>query len=192
MIPYPNFIACFDDKRYGCSITAHCPPDYISEENARIGIALGATFEIQNNQWNENSKITCDFIIRMETDECPLKSALVFEGNKDELQSPVGLVVFYVPMRRIEGWLNQCCCIDVSIMTDNPFVKVKWCGASIIYEQNAGSFIGKIIKALFGSPGKYHTSIVDHILNRQNRVDVSSLVDGGARYKTSWLNALQR
>ncbi|XP_023535306.1 TMV resistance protein N-like [Cucurbita pepo subsp. pepo] len=161
VIPYPNFIACFDDKRYGCSITAHCPPDYISEENARIGIALGATFEIQNNQWNENSKITCDFIIRMETDECPLKSALVFEGNKDELQSPVGLVV-------------------------------KWCGASIIYEQNAGSFIGKIIKALFGSPGKYHTSIVDHILNRQNRVDVSSLVDGGARYKTSWLNALQR
>ncbi|KAG6592337.1 Disease resistance protein RUN1, partial [Cucurbita argyrosperma subsp. sororia] len=192
LIPYPNFIACFDDKRYGCSITAHCPPDYISEENARIGIALGATFEIQNNQWNENSKITCDFIIRMETDECPLKSALVFDGNKDELQSPVGLVVFYVPMRRIEGWLNQCCCIDVSIMTDNPFVKVKWCGASIIYEQNAGSFIGKIIKALFGSPGKYHTSIVDHILNRQNRVDVSSLVDGGARYKTSWLNALQR
>ncbi|XP_038889439.1 TMV resistance protein N-like [Benincasa hispida] len=194
VIPYPSFIACFDEKRYGFSITAHCPPDYINEENPRIGIALGASFEVQKHEIsnNNNSKICCEFIVKMETDECPLKSALVFDGNKDELESPVGLSVFYIPMRRISGWLNQCCCIDVSIMTDNPLVKVKWCGASILYEQNAGSFIGKIIKAFFGSPGRYHTSIVDHILNRQNRVDVSTLLDGGAHYKTTWFNALQR
>ncbi|XP_022141875.1 uncharacterized protein LOC111012131 isoform X2 [Momordica charantia] len=193
VIPYPNFIACFDDKRYGFSITAHCSPDYTSEENPRIGIALGAAFEVQKHQNNNNnSKLSCDFIIRMETDECPLKSALVIDGNTDELDSPHGLVVFYIPMTKISEWLNQCCCIDVSIITDNPLVKVKWCGASILYEQNAGKFIGRIIKSFFGSPGKYHTSIVDHILNRQKRVDVSSLLDGGARYKTCWLNALQR
>ncbi|CAK9313944.1 unnamed protein product [Citrullus colocynthis] len=197
VIPYPNFIGCFDEKRYGFSITAHCPPDYISEENPRIGIALGAAFEVQkheiSNNNNNNSKVSCEFIVKMETDECPPKSALVFDGQKDELENSVGLSVFYIPMKRISGWLNQCCCIDISIITDNPFVKVKWCGASILYQQNAGNFIGKIIKALFGSPGKYHTSIVDHILNRQNRLDVSTLLDnGGARYKTSWLNAFQR
>uniref|UniRef100_A0A9I9DXM6 TMV resistance protein N-like n=3 Tax=Cucumis melo TaxID=3656 RepID=A0A9I9DXM6_CUCME len=194
VIPYPNFIACFDEKRYGFSITAHCPPDYVSEDNPRIGIALGAAFEVQKHEISNNNspKVCCDFIVKMETDECPLKSPLVFDGNKDELKSQMGLSVFYIPTNRISRWLNQCCCIEVSIITDNPFVKVKWCGASILYEQNAGSFIGKIIKALFGSPDKYHTSIVDHLLNRQNRVDVSTLLDGGARYKTSWFNALQR
>lgn len=192
MLPYPNFIACFEEKRYGFSITAHCPPEYVSEENPRIGIAIGAAFEVQRHE-NDNSEVCCEFIIRMETDECPLKSPLIFDGNKDEFKWPHGLSVFYIPMRKISSWLNQCCCIDVSIITDNPSVKVKWCGASVLYEQNAGIFIGKIIKAFFGSPGKYHTSIVDHILNRQKRVDDSTLLDdGGARYKTSWLNALER
>ncbi|KAL4017388.1 hypothetical protein IC575_020940 [Cucumis melo] len=195
VIPYPNFIGCFDKKEYGFSITACCEPDYISEENPRIGIALGAAFAVQKHEMSNNSnnaKICCEFIVKMETDDCPPKSALVFDGQRDELESPVGLSVFFIPMKRISTWLNQSCCIDISIVTDNPFVKFKWCGASILYEQNAGSFIGKIIKALFGSPGRYHTSIVDHILNRQNRVDVSTLLDGGARYKTSWYNAFQR
>ncbi|XP_031741455.1 LOW QUALITY PROTEIN: uncharacterized protein LOC101204365 [Cucumis sativus] len=195
VIPCPNCIGCFDKKKYGFSITACCEPDYISEENPRIGIALGAAFEVQKHEMRNNSndaKICCEFIVKMETDECPPKSAIVFDGQRDELGSPVGLSVFYIPMKRISSWLNQSCCIDVSIVTDNPFVKIKWCGASILYEQNAGSFIGNIIKDLFGSPGKYHTSIVDHILNRQNRVDVSTLLDGGARYKTSWSNAFQR
>uniref|UniRef100_A0A0A0KXU7 TIR domain-containing protein n=1 Tax=Cucumis sativus TaxID=3659 RepID=A0A0A0KXU7_CUCSA len=200
VIPYPNLIACFEEKKYGFSITAHCPPDYISEENPRIGIALGAAYEVVQQQFesnknnnNNNSKFCCEFTVKMETDECPIKSPLVFDGNEQELDSPMGLSVFYIPMKEISSWLNQCCCIDISIITDNPFVKVKWCGASILYEQNAGSFIGNIIKDLFGSPGKYHASIVDHLLNRQNRVNnVSTLMDGGARYKTSWFNALQR
>uniref|UniRef100_A0A9I9DRU2 TIR domain-containing protein n=1 Tax=Cucumis melo TaxID=3656 RepID=A0A9I9DRU2_CUCME len=199
LIPYPDFIACFEEKKYGFSITAHCPPDYISEENPRIGIALGAAFEVDQQQFesdsnNIDSKICCEFTVKMETDECPIKSPLVFDGNTYELDIPMGLSFFYIPMKEISSWLNQCCCIDVSIITDNPLVKVKWCGASILYEQNAGSFIGNIVEGLFGYPGKYHTSIVDHLLNRQNRTvnNISTLKDGGARYKTSWFNALQR
>ncbi|CAK9313996.1 unnamed protein product [Citrullus colocynthis] len=183
LIPYPSFIlSCFDKKRYGFSITPHCPPDYISEENPRIGIALGAAFKVQEHEIskNNNSKPSCEFIIKLETDECPLKSALVFDGNEVESESTMGLSVFYIPMNLITGWLNQCCCIAVSITTDNPFVKVKWSGASVLYQQNAGTFIGNIVKAFFGSPGRYHKSIVHHILNSLKRVQSSTLLDGGA------------
>lgn len=195
-IPYTQLISCFDQRKLGSSITVHCHDEdtcEISEDNERIGIALSAFFQVlQNSQSVGLSETFCNFIIKLETDDCPLKSPLRFDRNEDKLRPPQGLLVFYIPFRMISYWLNQACCVDISIIPTNPMVKVKACGVSLLFQKNGGMFIGKIMKGLFGSPDFVHKFMVDHILNRQNHVDVSSLVEGGANARSYWLNALHR
>ncbi|XP_050946102.1 TMV resistance protein N-like isoform X3 [Cucumis melo] len=194
-IPYTQLISCFDHRKLGSSITVHCHQNtYESRDNERIGIALSAFFQVQENPQNIGHSETtfCNFIINLETDDCPLKSPLIFNKNEDKLRPPRGLLVFFIPFRIISYWLDQSCCVDISIIPTNPMVKVKACGVSLLFQQNGGVFIGKIMKGLFGSPDFAHKFMLEHILNQQNHVDVSSLVEGGPNARSYWLNALHR
>ena len=169
------------------------------------GISLCVCFEVHENlnvvfpvDWD--AKYFHEF--RLEVHGGPINCPLVYKVPRDKIHAGSFGLWLYTSRARFQELLDERDWIRPLIETSSPNIKIKGCGARILYEQDVVQFVQKLSQKIFGSPEDLRLSREDfmkyHIGKPQSHEDEAessqsnALIDPNLRPRRALTSLLSR
>ena len=141
----------FSHQNLGSSIRMPLPLD-LHDNSSWLGIALFAVVVVHKNLNSQDYKIFIEFNCRPDMVEGPVDRCTLGLDISEFVPEPLRHDGSFSFKLLVQAWLlrdllKECSWISTLITSDSPYVKIKMCGAGVVYKQDLEKFVqaeGKI------------------------------------------------
>lgn len=131
-------------------------PSDLYENGSWRGLSLCSVFEVQENLNNaspgQDLNYFHEFKCLLDLDGGPLDSSLIFTVPRHKLSTGSFGLWVCISHASFRDQLDVRSCITPSITSSGPDIKIRLCGARIMYEQDTVEFVKHLSHSIFGSP----------------------------------------